>query len=124
MTNNTNQPCVKPYRRHLFRGKLACHRCGCPNPKWKPNGSRYAKVVVLVRPARRPGWWPRGEDGRAAWATLNFTCGGVWGYRIGRFPDLAASPRCVWAAIDEWEDDNDNRFWDFRIEKIGRGKTA
>lgn len=120
----SNQPCLKPHKRHLFRSKLACERCGCPNPKWEPNGVRYAKVIVLMRPARRPKWWPKGEDGRAAWATLNFDKGGVRGYTIGRHEDHAKSPRYVWPAIDEWEDDNDNRFWDFKVEKVGRGHAA
>jgi hypothetical protein len=121
---SSNQPCIKPYKRHLYRGQLACERCGCPNPNWKANGARYAKVMVLLRPARRPHWWPKGTDGRAAWATLNFSCEGVWGFTIGRYPDRAASPRCVWDAINEWEDDNDNRFWDFRVEKVGRNRAA
>jgi len=116
----STQPCQKPYKRHSYQGEMCCHRCGCPSPKWRPNGKRYKPVLLRMRPARRPRWWPKGDDGRAAWATLNVTSQGVWGYTIGRQPNYAVSPRWLWAAVDSWEEDNDNRLWDFRVETIPR----
>lgn len=119
LVGKSAQPCTRPYKRHWYDGQLGCTRCGCPNPKWKPNGEqRRRRVLVLIKPARRPKWWPQDDVGRTAWATLNCDRYGVWGYTVGRDPDRAVSPRYVWPAINEWEEDNDHRMWDVKVEIV------
>ena len=102
--------CVHGYKIHRFTDdgnvkRTACVRCGAPNMR--------CKVVLLVKPARRPKWWPRNGKA-AAWATVNWDGQWVIGYSIGTDERKAFNRTQVRAAQHRWTDDYDLRKWTFK----------
>jgi hypothetical protein len=71
------------------------------------------KVILLVKPVRRPKWWPR--NGRsAAWATIHWDGHWVLGYSIGNDTRRAFNRTQVRAAQRRWLDEYDYRKWTFK----------
>jgi hypothetical protein len=103
------------YKRHRFTEhgckRAACVRCGAPNPNWE--------IVLLVKPARRPSWWPKNGKKGAAWATINWDGEWILGYSIGVDFKKQFRRSQARAARNLWEEEYDFRKWVFR-EVLGR----
>jgi len=83
-----------------------CARCGAPNPDWG--------TLLLVKPARRPRWWPKNGSGTAAWATIHWDGKWVLGYSIGIDHGRAFHRRQLDAAKRRWNEEYDSRKWTFK----------
>ena len=104
--------CILGHKRHWFSEyglpgckRATCARCDAPNPQWH--------VVLLVKPARRPVWWPKNGKG-TAWATIHWDGTWVIGYSVGAHFDKAFRRAQVQAAMREWNGDYDFRKWIFK----------
>lgn len=76
------------------------------------------KVLLLVKPARRPRWWPTTEKGRTAWATVSWDGEYVVGYSIGRHESAAIDRSEARAARRAWRQDNPQRRWDIMTDAV------
>ena len=104
--------CILGHKRHWFTEyglpgckRETCARCGAPNPNWN--------VMLLVKPARRPRWWPRNGRG-AAWATVHWDGSWITGYTIGEYQDKAFPRRQSQIAQRRWTEEHDERKWTFK----------
>ncbi len=104
--------CILGHKRHWFTEyglpgckRETCARCGAQNPNWD--------VILLVKPARRPRWWPKNGHS-AAWATIHWDGKWVLGYSIGIDRSKQFRRRQAEAARRRWNEEYDYRKWAFK----------
>jgi hypothetical protein len=70
----------------------AVYQCSDSIPK-------KGKIMVLIRPARRPTWWPKAGN-EASWATIDFSPEtGYVGFSVGYHPFQTVQAKYVKEAL-------------------------